>query len=121
MKSADLCAGELGADLVGVRMLQVVKDRECLLPGRTGLRRLAGGLSGVAEVGEPVRLMEAVAGFPGDAERVLVADGGFGEVAQLVLGVSQAVPGCSLEPAVADFRVEGDCPSAERAGLLVVV
>jgi hypothetical protein len=47
-------------------------------------------------MGERDRHMEAVAGFLGDAERVLVAGRGFGEFAQMVLGVPQAVPGCSL-------------------------
>ena len=115
-----VCGCELGADLVGVGMLQVVKDGERLLPGLPGLRQLARGVAGVAEVGEGVRFIEAVAGFPVQAERALVAGGGFGEVAQMVLGVSQAVPDISLEPAVADFRAQGECLAAERAGLLVV-
>jgi hypothetical protein len=38
----------------------------------------------------------------------------------VVLGVSQAVPGISGEPAVADFGVKGYCLAAKRAGLLVV-
>jgi hypothetical protein len=64
--------------------------------------------------------MEAVSVFVGDAERALVADGGFGEVAQMVLGVTQAVPDLSFEPAVAGFPAQGECLPAERAGLLVV-
>jgi hypothetical protein len=51
---------------------------------------------------------------------VLVAGGGGGEVAQVVLGVSQAVPGMPLEPAVADFRAQVECPAAGQAGLMVV-
>src|SRR5215467_16303097 len=115
-----VCAGELGADLAGVGVLQVVKDGQRLLPGLPGLGQLAGGVAGVAEVGEGVRFVVAVAGVPEDAERALVAGGGFGEVAQVVLGVSQAVPGISLCPAVACFCTQGDCLPAERAGLLVV-
>ena len=102
-----VCAGELGADLAGVGVLQVLEDGQRLLPGLPGLRQLAGSVAGVAEVGEGVRFVEAVAGFPVQAERALVAGGGFGEVAQMVLGVSQAVPDCSLEPAVAGFRGTG--------------
>ena len=45
-------------------MLQVLKDGQRLLPGLPGLRQLAGGVAGVAEVGEDVRFMEAVAEFP---------------------------------------------------------
>jgi hypothetical protein len=71
-------------------------------------------------VGEHVRFIVAVAGFPVQAERALVAGGGFGEVAQMMLGVPQAVPGIPLEPAVANLRAQGECLPAERAGLLVV-
>ena len=74
-------------------MLDFLEDDERLLPGLAGLRQLAGGVVGVTEVGESVRFVEAVAEFPEDAERTLVAGGGFGEVAELVLGVAQAVPG----------------------------
>jgi hypothetical protein len=87
-----VCAGELGADLAGVGVLQVLEDGQRLLPGLPGLGQLAGGVAGVAEVGQDVRFIEKVAGFPEEAERALVAGGGFGEVAQMVLGVPQAVP-----------------------------
>ena len=74
-----VCAGELGADLAGVGVLQVLEDGECLLPGLPGLGQLAGSVAGVAEVGESARVIGAVAGFPVQAERALVAGGGFGE------------------------------------------
>src|SRR5215471_3875827 len=74
-----VCAGELGADLAGVWVLQVVENGEGLLPGRPGLGHLAVGVAGVAEVGESARVIGAVAGFPVQAERALVAGGGFGE------------------------------------------
>src|SRR5215470_870242 len=115
-----VCAGELGADLAGVGVLDVLEDGQRLLPGLPGLGQLAGDVAGVAEVGEGIRFEVAVAGFPGNAEGALVAGGGFGEVAQMVLGVPHAVPGMSLGPAVADFRAQGECLAAERAGLLVV-
>jgi hypothetical protein len=86
-----VCAGELGADRAGVGELQVVEDGQRLLPGLPGLGQLPGGVAGVAEVSEGLRFIEAVAGFPVQAERALVAGGGFGEVAQMVLGISQAV------------------------------
>src|ERR1700690_2079301 len=95
-----VCAGELRADLVGVGVLEVFEDGERLPPGLPSLRQGAGSVARVAEVGEGVRFIEAVAGFPVDAERALVAGGGFGEVAQMVLGVPQAVPHIPLEPAV---------------------
>jgi hypothetical protein len=67
-----VCAGELGPDLAGVGVLQILEDGQRLLPGLPGLRQFAGGLAGVGEVGEGFRFKAAVAGFPGDAERVLV-------------------------------------------------
>jgi hypothetical protein len=70
---------------------QVLEDDQGLLPGLPGLGEIAGRLAGLAEVGEGVRFGEAVAGFPVQAERALVAGGGFAEVAQMVLGVPQAV------------------------------
>jgi hypothetical protein len=114
------CAGKLGADLVGVGVLDVLEDGQRLLPSLPSLRQLGGSMMGVTEVGERVRFIEAVSGFPEDTDRAMVAGGGFGGVAQMVLGVSQAVPDLSLEPAVADFRAQGECLAAERAGLLVV-
>jgi hypothetical protein len=49
-----------------------------------GLCQLAGRVVGVAQVGKGLRFKEAVAGFPIQAERALIASGGFGEVAQMV-------------------------------------
>ena len=69
-------AGQLGADLLGVEVLQVLENDQRLLPGLPGLRQFAGGLAGVAEVGEGGRLAEAVAGFPVQAERATVAGSG---------------------------------------------
>jgi hypothetical protein len=73
-------AGDLGADLVGTGVLQLLQDGERLLPGLPGLSHLAGGVAGVAEVGEGVRFIEAEAGLV-KAQRFLVAGDGFGEVA----------------------------------------
>src|SRR5215472_12456272 len=110
-----VCAGELGADPVSVGVLDVLEDGERLLPGLPGLRQIVGGLMGVAEAGEGVRFIEAVAGFPEEAEGALVAGGGFGEVAQMVLGVPQTVPDMPLEPAVVGFGAQGECLAAEYA------
>lgn len=89
-------------------MLDVFEDGERLLPGLPRLREITGGITGVTEVGEGVRFNPAVTEFPGDAERALIAGGGFGKVAQMVLGVAQAVPRMSLTSAVAGFRAEGE-------------
>jgi hypothetical protein len=62
-------------------VVQVFEDGERLLPGLAGLRQVAGGVMGVAEVSEGDRFTPAVAEFPDDAKRTLVARGGSGEVA----------------------------------------
>jgi hypothetical protein len=43
-------AGEFGAGLVGVRMIEVVEDGQGLSPGIAGGVEVAGGVLGVAEV-----------------------------------------------------------------------
>ena len=42
------------------------------------------------------------------AECALVAGGGLGKVAEMVLGVAEAVPDVSLENAVTGLSVEGE-------------
>ena len=60
-----VCAREHGPDLVGgIVIPQVLEGDERLLPGLPGLHEIAGGLAGLAEVGEGFRFSEAVAGFP---------------------------------------------------------
>ena len=113
-------AAEFGADLVGEGMLDVLEDGQRLLPCLAGLGQFASVMTSISNVDESVRFMPAVAEFTGDAEGALVAGGGFAEVAEMVLGVAQAVPGSCLEAAVADFCVEGECLLAQRAGLLIV-
>lgn len=53
-------AGELGADVPGGRMVQVVEDRERLPPGVLCLWLVTGDLAGVAEVRQDVGLAEPV-------------------------------------------------------------
>jgi hypothetical protein len=59
-------------------VLQVAGDGQGLLPGVAGLGQLASRVEGIAKVGEDLRFVEPVAEFPEDAERALVARGGFG-------------------------------------------
>src|ERR1700730_15435100 len=99
-------AGELGPHLGGIGMAQVIQDDQSKLPGLLGLRQLAGVVVGVAGGGESRRFGWAVAEFPGGAERRLVADAGLGKVAEMMLGVAEAVPDVSFENAVTDLSVE---------------
>jgi hypothetical protein len=51
-KGMVVCAGELGADLVGVGMPDFLEDGQRLPPGPAGLGQLAGGVTGVPVVGK---------------------------------------------------------------------
>ncbi len=72
------------------------------------LREVAGGVAGVAEVDESVRFDPAVTEFAGYGERALIAVDGLGKVAEMMLGVTQAVPRMSLASAVPGLRAEGE-------------
>jgi hypothetical protein len=52
---------QLGADLVGVLLVQLIKNFQGPLPGVASRRRVPGSLVGVAEVGEGAALVVAVA------------------------------------------------------------
>lgn len=74
-------------------------------------------MADVAEVGEELGFVEAGTEVADDVEGVAVAVDGFGEVAELVLGVAEAVPAACLAAAVAELAVqsegspaEGSCP-----------
>src|SRR5712691_98065 len=102
-----LHAGELGADLVGVRMINVVVDGQRLLPGLPGLRQFAGGVARVAEVCQDICLVGAVAVMPGLVEREFEMGGGLGEVASMKRDVTEGVPNAILDVEPAEL---GDKP-----------
>lgn len=107
------------AHLVSVTVVQVVEDFQGLMPGIPGLLLVIAGVAGVAEVGEDFGFVEAVPEFPEKAESVLVAVGGVAVTAELALDVAEAVPGvCLLAAMEAEFLVQGESLSAERAGPL---
>lgn len=85
-------AGELGADPVGVRMLQFVEDLLGLALGIPRGGQLSRTVAVVAETGKGGRYVEAVSEFPEEFQRVAVAAGGFAEVPKLVLDVAETVP-----------------------------
>jgi hypothetical protein len=87
--------------------VELVEDVQGLSPRVPGLPLVARGIAGVGEVDEDLRFRRQVAELPDEAERALVAGGGFGEITQVVLGVAQAVPGDGLVVAQADFGGEG--------------
>jgi len=61
-------AGELAADLLGVRVLQILEDGQRLLPGLPDLAQLADGVAGVAEVRDAVCFKPGLARVRAQAE-----------------------------------------------------
>ncbi len=85
----------------------MVEDGQGLLPGVAGRRMVADRLVGVAEVGEDGCFDVPVAEVPGQVEGVLVAGDGLDVVAQVVVGVAEAVPGGALPLAVVELLEQG--------------
>lgn len=99
--------GELGANRVGVGMVKVVEDGQGPLPSVAGGVGVAGGVVSVAEVGEGIGLVVAVAMVPVQGQGVLIAGDGFGVVAEVMVGETEAVPGVGLPETVAELPVLG--------------
>src|SRR5437762_856444 len=100
---------EAGADVLGAQHLAgafvvvaVGEDVQRGGPGGAGMVGPAGGVLGVPEAGEGVGFGVAVAEVAEQGEGVLVAVGGLGVVAEVVVGVADAVPRGGFPPAVAD-------------------
>jgi hypothetical protein len=87
--------------VAGVGVVQVLQDGQGLPPGIMRLWLLAGGEVAVAEMGEYLGFVEAVAKFPEDAQGVLVTGDGLRRVAKFLLGVAEAVPGVRFADAIA--------------------
>jgi hypothetical protein len=79
--------------------------------GPPGLRQRTYGAVSVAQVGEGQRLPQPVTELPLDAKCPVEALGGLREVAQMELGVPQALPDRPVDIAIPDFDV-GMCSGA---------
>jgi hypothetical protein len=79
------------ADPVSVRMPDLDEDRQRLLPGIAGRRVIARGLMGVTEIGQRVRHVVPVAEPAEQVAGPLVAGDGPAVVAEVLVGVAQAV------------------------------
>ena len=99
---------ELGADDIGIGMVEVAEDGQGLLPGVARGGEVAGFVMGVAEVGEHVGLEVAVAEVPDQGEGPVVAGNGLRVVAEVMVGVAEAVPGGGLPVAVVEVLVQGE-------------
>src|SRR5262249_47426013 len=102
-----LPAGELGANLIGGGMLDVVIDGQCLLPGVSGLWQLASGVACVADVCKELRFIGAIAVVPAETEREFEMGGGLGGVTEMKLDVAGGVPDVVLEVAAAELGDKG--------------
>ncbi len=108
---------EFGAHLIGVGVVEFVEDVLRVSPGVTGCAGVAGGVVGVAEVGEDFGFVAALAETPDQVEGVLEAGDGLWVVAEVVVGVAETVPGCGLTGWVAEALVQGEGLLAGREGL----
>ena len=113
-------AGELGADLAGVGMAEVVQNGERFLPGGAGLIRLTGGESGVAEVTERLGLGPPVPDLPVQAEGPLVTGGRFGMVAEMELGFIRDRQRAGIDAAKAKGVYKGRPVTFDRARIVAL-
>jgi hypothetical protein len=73
---------EPGADLLGVRVVEVGEDRQCCPPAVPGRAGVSAGVVGVAEVDQRVRFVVPGAQVAEQRERLVVAGDGVGVPAQ---------------------------------------
>ena len=98
-------------------MAQFFEEVQRLSPGLVGRFQLVCRMVSVAEMGEGIGLVIAVAEIAIAVEGVPVSDGGGGVVAAVMAGVPDAVPGGRLAVPVAKFAVQAEGLLAARRGL----
>ena len=86
--------------MVGVGMAEFVEYVDSLFPDFTGGIVVAGGVEGAAE---GVGFAVPVADVPAQVDGALLAGGRLLVLAEVVVGVAEAVPGGGLALAVADL------------------
>jgi hypothetical protein len=72
-------------------MAEILQDRQGLFPGRAGLLRSSGRVAGVSEVAESVGGGPTAAGLAVQIDCLPIAGGRFGVLADLLVGVPEAV------------------------------
>src|SRR5262249_23556000 len=108
------------AHLLGVRMVDLVEDRQCPLPAVLGGVRLAGGGVGVAEVDQRVRRPVPDTQFQVQIHALAETSGRLLVLTQAMVGVAEAVPVRGRTTPVADRPIDGERLPAVRDGLAVV-
>ena len=94
-----------GLDSGGVWVMEALEDGQRLLPGVAGRLVVSCGVLAVAEFGEGVGLVVAVAELAVQGQGLLVAGDGVRVAAKAVQGVADAGPGGGLTVVVAEFAV----------------
>src|SRR5262245_58716229 len=100
-------------------MVELVEDGQGLLPAVASRIAVVVGVVGIAEVGEGVGFVVAVAKVPVYVEGELVAGDGLGVVAEVVVGVAEVVPDVGLPVAVVELLEQGESLLAVGEGLLM--
>jgi hypothetical protein len=101
-------------------MPQVLEDAQGDAQRLPRLHRVLRAELDVAQVTQGLSLGVAVAEFPREADGALVAAGGLGQVAEVLLGEAQAVPGSRLAGTVPEQAEPGHGRPAGVPGLPVV-
>ena len=99
---------QLAVDLGGVGMPELLEDDVRSPPGIAGGVAIAGGILAVPKVGQCFGFVEAVAEIAPQLERALVAFQRLLEVPQVVVNVTDAVPGRGLAVMIIKFLVQGE-------------
>jgi hypothetical protein len=103
---------QLGPEFGGVRVVELVEDRQGVPPGLAGRGGVAAGVLGVTEVGEDLGLVVPIADLPEQDDGALIAVRRQPGVAEVVVGVAEAVPRGRLAAAVAEVLMEVECALA---------
>src|SRR5437588_153808 len=111
--------GEPFSDLIRLRDLQCLADRQSLSPARFCLRVATGRPQRIAKIPQHLDLPVAVAQLPEDGEAVLEAGGCLPVPPQPLVDVAEAVQAEGLAVAVAQLPEDGDAV-LEAGGCLLV-
>jgi hypothetical protein len=105
---------------VGVGVVQVGEDGQCLMPVVPGGLAVARGLPGVAEMDQGVGLVVAIVQLTEEDERLLEAGARLGLVADAVIGEAETVQRLRLPDDVTELAEQGEGLLAGGDGLAVV-
>ena len=85
--------------------MEALEDGQRLLPGIAGRLMVSAGVLAIAELGEGIGLVVAVAELGVQGQGSLMAADGVWVAAKVVQGISDAGPGGGLTVVVAEFAV----------------